>query len=66
MISYYELLIMIRNRENPKKVKFDGVPYLWNGSTYQNEYTSCILKDGFNEVDMFKHIIEIEDDNINA
>lgn len=38
MINYYELLGMIKNKTNPKKVKFDNDIYIWNNVNYECEY----------------------------
>lgn len=37
MISYYELLGMIKEGNNPKKVKYYNIIYEWDGYNYINE-----------------------------
>ena len=59
MISYYELLGMIKNKTNPKKVKFDNDIYIWNNVNYECEYFGGYLCSQFNEAGMFEKNIEI-------
>lgn len=64
MISYYELLGMIKNKTNPKKVKFDNDIYIWNNVNYECEYFGCYLCSHINEAEMFEKCIEIIVDGI--
>lgn len=64
MISYYELLGMIKNKTNPKKVKFDNDIYIWNNVNYECEYFGDYLCSQFSEVCMFEKNIEIIVDGI--
>ncbi len=59
MISYYDLLGMIKNGNIPEKVKFDGDIYIWNGVNYFSEDVLGYLTDDKNEADMLKKDIEI-------
>ena len=59
MISYYELLGMIRDRINPAKVIYDEIFYCWDGKNYKDENTNCFLIGFIDEIDMFKKNIEI-------
>ena len=65
MISYYELLGMIKKGNNPEKVKYDHTVYEWdNDSYYYDDYDniSYLSKDIIFEKDMFKKNIEIIED----
>ena len=65
MISYYELLGMIKKGNNPEKVKYDDTVYEWdNDSYYYDNYDdiSYLSKDIIFEKDMFKKNIEIIED----
>lgn len=64
MISYYELLGMIKNKTNPKKVKFDNYIYIWNNVNYECEYFGDYLCSQFSEVCMFEKNIEIVEEDI--
>lgn len=59
MISYYDLLTMIKAGNIPEKVKFDGDIYKWNGVNYFSEDDFGYLTDDKNEADMLKKDIEI-------
>ena len=64
MISYYELLGMIKNKKNPKKIKFDNDIYIWNNVNYECEYFGDYLCSQFNEAEIFEKNIEIIVDGI--
>ena len=64
MISYYELLGMIKNKKNPKKIKFDNDIYIWNNVNYECEYFGDYLCSQFNESEIFEKNIEIIVDGI--
>lgn len=61
MISYYELLTLIKERKQPDKVKYKGEVYSWNGEYYKSddygEYLSAMF-----EIHMFNKNIEIIED----
>lgn len=61
MISYYDLLTMIKEGNVPKKVKYDDNTYIWNGRNYCAIGTdSCsYLSSDIDEVDMIEKNIEI-------
>lgn len=55
MISYYELLGLIKDGNPPKKVKFNESVFEWNGSCYFNEdddYSERFLSKIFVEFSM--------------
>ena len=64
MISYYELLGMIKEGKQPKKVKYDDIIFNWcDGNYIEGEYD--YLNRYFNEEQMFyknKKIIEEDKD----
>ena len=41
-ISYYELLGMIKDNKNPKKVVYEDKVYIWNYKDYQTNSGSYI------------------------
>lgn len=61
LISFYDLLTMIKNGNAPKKVIHFGNVYEWTGNTYiyesEDDYTH--LSDWFLEGKMFDEVIEI-------
>ena len=59
MISYYELLGMIKDRNIPKKVEYLHTIYEWDGLNYVNNKLSTYLSGNINDVDMFDKTIEI-------
>ena len=65
MISYYDLLTMIKSGNVPKKVIFFGCVYEWTGNSYiyesENDYPH--LSDYFLEGKMFDKVIEIIEEN---
>lgn len=65
MISYYELLGMVKNKTNPKKVKFTDAFYTWNKNDYvRDDDVLRYLCDAFSEAHMFEKNIEIIDKDI--
>ena len=60
MISYYELLGMIKKGNNPERVKCEGVIFLWNNGSYlgENSYITEYLL----EKEMVEKNIEIIED----
>lgn len=62
LISYYDLLGMIKEGNIPEKVVYRYGTYTWDGSTYQTGNRSIFLSDIY-EKDMFKKNIEILDDD---
>lgn len=63
MISYYELLGMVKDKTNPKKVKHDGNIFEWNTFNYFNDNIGEHLTRRLNEMDMFDKNIEIIEEN---
>ena len=60
MISYYDLLRMIKEGNIPKKVKHKNRIYKWTeNSYYYNDDNFDALLDMFDDKDMFKNNIEI-------
>lgn len=61
MISYYELLGMIKENNIPEKVKYDDNTYIWNGRNYHTIEADNrpYLNSDIDEVDMIKRNIEI-------
>ena len=67
MISYYELLGMIKEGTNPEQVKIDNIVYEWNDNNYLSvDEALDYLNADIDEIKMFDKIIEIieEDKNI--
>ena len=66
MISYYELLGMIKKGNNPEKVKYDDTVYEWDNDSYYYDdgYDNIDYLSGdiIFEKDMFKKNIEIIED----
>lgn len=58
MISYYELLGLIKDGKQPDKVKYDDNIYIWNEDNYLFDLHKYIT-DSLGEVDMFDKNIEI-------
>ena len=61
MISYYELLGMIKENNIPEKVKYGGNTYIWNGRNYhcdENDYYGYLSGD-IDGIDMIEKNIEI-------
>lgn len=59
MISYYELLGMIKDVNFPSKVKYDGNLYVWTGRNYYGIETNSYLSCDIDEVDMVEKNIKI-------
>lgn len=59
MISYYELLGLIREDKQPDKIKLDGAIYNWNGRNYYSKDESEHLSSMIDEISMFNKNIEI-------
>ena len=60
MISYYELLGIIKDGNIPKKVEYLHTIYEWDGLNYvNNNKISTYLSGNINDVDMFDKTIEI-------
>lgn len=51
-VSYYELLGLIKENKNPKKVVYDDVVYNWNDKNYISKGDYCISEQ-IHEIDMF-------------
>ena len=64
MISYYELLGMIKENNIPEKVKYDDDLYEfdYNLNCYHSESGKCYLSEAFDEENAFDKIIEIIED----
>ena len=64
MISYYELLGMIKDKSNPEKIKHDDDLYEfdYNLNCYHSESGKCYLSEAFDEENAFDKIIEIIED----
>lgn len=64
MISYYELLGMIKEKSNPEKIKHDDDLYEfdYNLNCYHSESGKCYLSEAFDEENAFDKIIEIIED----
>ncbi len=67
MISYYDLLTMIKNGNAPKKVKYDGKVYESKKMGYvceiEEDYEYLHLSERFCENLMFDETIEIIEEN---
>lgn len=64
MISYYELLGMIKENNIPEKVIYDDNTYIWNGRIYraiEADNYSYLSRD-IDEIDMIKRNIKIVED----
>ena len=59
MISYYELLEMIKDKCNPEKIVFENNIYEFDGRTYCAEGEFAFLAEYIDEVDAFEKVIEI-------
>ena len=59
MISYYELLGMIKENNIPEKIKYAGDIFLWENGYYYNRDKGSYLTDIMNEEDMFCEKVEI-------
>ena len=60
MISYYELLGMIKKGNNiPEKVKYDNEMFVWCGGYYYNGDKGSYITDVMYEEDMFCEKVEI-------
>ncbi len=57
MISYYDLLGLIKEGKQPSKVKYGEKIYEWSGSNYKHE--NEFITNFVDEIDMFKKRIEI-------
>lgn len=51
-VSYYELLGLIKDDKNPKKVVYKDIVYIWSGENYtdKNKY---YISNYINEIDIF-------------
>lgn len=63
MISYYELLGMIKEVNFPSKVKYNDNTYIWTGRNYRRIGTDNYLNSDIDEVDMVEQNIEIIENN---
>ena len=63
MISYYELLGMIKEHKAPDKVMYDGNIYQWSGSNYLNNDSHVYITEYLCEVRMFDKNIKIIEGN---
>lgn len=45
MISYYELLTLVKDKKQPDKVKYNNAIYKFDGEDYHNEQKFELLKD---------------------
>ena len=63
MISYYELLGMIKENKAPDKVMYDGNIYQWSGSNYLNNDSHVYITKYLCEVRMFDKNIKIIEGN---
>lgn len=63
MISYYELLGMVKKVEFPERVKYCGHTYIWDGRTYYSLEICDYLSGNIDEVDMVEQNIEIIENN---
>ena len=64
MISYYDLLGMIKENNIPEKVIYDDNTYIWNGRIYraiEADSYSYLSRD-IDEIDMIKRNIKIVED----
>ena len=61
MISYYELLGMIKENNIPEKVKYDNEMFVWCGGYYYNGDKGSYITDVMYEEDMFDKNIKIID-----
>ena len=62
MISYYELLGMIKDGNNPIKVKYGNIIYEWDGYNYTNEkeqYLTTSITNNYDDNEVFDKDIEI-------
>jgi len=59
MISYYELLGLIKEGKQPESVQYLGIDYNWNNKSYFNEKNCAYLVERIHEINMFKKTIEI-------
>lgn len=62
IISYYELLGMIKEGNIPEKVIYKGDTYIWKGKRYQQTENGQFLSD-MDENKMFDECIEIPNDD---
>lgn len=62
MISYYDLLGMIKEGNIPEKVKYDDNTYVWNDRNYFETELHTYLSNDIDEVDMFNKGVEIIED----
>lgn len=63
MISYYELLGMIKEVNFPSKVKYNDKTYIWTGRYYRRIGADNYLSGDIDEVDMVEQNIEIIENN---
>lgn len=67
MISYYELLGLIKEDKQPKKIKFNNIVYVWSEDYYYNGEEHEIFEDIFSKriatvFGSFEKCIEIIED----
>lgn len=66
MISYYELLGLIKKDKQPDKVRYGGYIYKWNENSYYCEYDNELLISRFYDKDLVNaYCIEIIEDKPN-
>lgn len=63
MISYYELLGMIKKVKFPSMVKYNDKTYIWTGRYYRRIGADNYLSGDIDEVDMVEQNIEIIENN---
>lgn len=59
MISYYELLTLIKEGKQPNRVKYKNIIYTWSGGNFYNNQMHDFLNEYIAEVKMFDKDIEI-------
>lgn len=62
MISYYELLGMIKDKCNPEKIIYGNAIYEYRGGNYYSDEEFMYLSEMFSEIDAFEKVIEIIED----
>ena len=62
MISYYELLGMIKDKCNPERVVYGNAIYEYRGGNYYSDKEIMYLSEMFSEIDSFEKVIEIIED----
>lgn len=59
MISYYELLGLIKEGKQPDKVEYDDAIYCWVNGSYEHSNRCEFLAEQLNEINMFNKNIKI-------